>query len=71
LKHIPVVVMSTSNDPKDVDELSRLGACRYIVKSVDYGEFVESLHDVEQLWNSPELTVGTPGGSSPSPMMPY
>lgn len=71
LKHIPVVVMSTSNEPKDVDELSRLGACRYIVKSVDYGEFVESLHDVEQLWTSPELTVGTPGGSSPSPMMPY
>ena len=53
LKNIPVVVMSTSNEPKDVDKLSRLGACRYIVKSVDYGEFVESMQGVEQLWSSP------------------
>jgi len=71
LKHIPVVVMSTSNDPKDVDELSRLGACRYIVKSVDYGEFVESLHDVEQLWNSPELATAAPNCTSSGPNMPY
>lgn len=71
LNRIPVVVMSTSNEAKEVDELSRLGACRYIVKSVDYGEFVESLRAVEQLWSSTESPLGVQSCSSPGPMMPY
>lgn len=56
-KNIPVVVMSTSNEPTEVDEISRLGACRYIVKSVDYGQFVEELRAVERLWNPAELAA--------------
>jgi CheY-like chemotaxis protein len=70
-KNIPVVVMSTSNEPKEVDDISRLGACRYIVKSVDYGQFVEALRTVEQLWNSTELAAAAPNRTSSGPMMPY
>ena len=56
-KNIPVVVMSTSNEPEEMEEISRIGACRYIVKSVDYAQFVQELRAVEQLWNPTELAA--------------
>lgn len=71
LRDIPVVVMSTSNEAKYVHDLSRLGARRYIVKSVDYGEFVESLRAVEELWRSAELTAAAPNCTSSRLNMPY
>jgi len=51
-RNIPVVVMSISNEAEEVEEISRLGACRYIVKSVDYAQFVEALRAVEHLWKN-------------------
>ncbi|MBN2271346.1 MAG: response regulator [Sedimentisphaerales bacterium] len=66
-RNIPVVVMSTSNEPREVDEISRLGACRYIVKSVDYRQFVEEFRAIEQLWNSAEFAADTSSG----PVKPY
>ena len=51
-KNIPVVVMSTSNEPEEMEEISRLRACRYIVKSVDYAQFVEAIRAVEHLWKN-------------------
>ena len=71
LNNIPVVAMSTSNESKEVDEILRLGAYRYIVKPVDYAEFVEALRGVEQLWRSTELTAAAPSRTASAPTMPY
>ncbi len=71
LKDIPIVVLSTSNNEHDVSETFQLGAVKYLVKPVDYGEFVEVLRGVEQLWTSTELPVGAQNCSSPGPTMPY
>ncbi|MBN2137742.1 MAG: response regulator [Sedimentisphaerales bacterium] len=52
LRDIPVVVMSSSNEQQDMTDTSRLGVVKYLVKSVDYTDFVESLRSVEYLWNA-------------------
>ena len=69
-RNIPVVVMSTSNEPTEMEEIARLGACRYIVKCVDYRQFVEEFRAVEPLWNSTELAAAQNRTSS-GPTMPY
>jgi CheY-like chemotaxis protein len=56
LKHIPVVVLSTSANPKDVEFCYRSGANAYHVKPVRHTEYRSLLHDLLQYW----LTFVTP-----------
>jgi CheY-like chemotaxis protein len=46
LRTIPVVMITTTDDPKDVDQCHVLGCSNYITKPVDYDRFV---HSVQQL----------------------
>ena len=55
LKKIPVVVLTTSNQQRDVVESFRLGAAGYMVKSVDYGKFVETIKTINLYWTLSEL----------------
>jgi CheY-like chemotaxis protein len=55
LKTIPVIVLTTSKEKRDVLESFDLGAVGYMVKPVDYGKFVEILSTVMLYWNSSEL----------------
>lgn len=45
LKHIPVFIYSTSSDKRDINELTALGATRYIVKPSDLGDLIDILKD--------------------------
>lgn len=40
LKEMPVVVVTTTDDPRDIDRCSRLGCLGYIKKPIDYKKFV-------------------------------
>jgi two-component system response regulator len=40
LKHIPVIVLSTSNSPGDVAMAHELGATAYMVKPSDYQQYI-------------------------------
>jgi len=48
--NIPVVVLTTSEEDKDVEAAYRLGANSYIVKPVDFVKFVEVAAQVEMYW---------------------
>jgi DNA-binding NarL/FixJ family response regulator len=50
LKKIPVVILTTSNSDRDVFESFELGAAGYMVKSVDYEKFVETIGAINQYW---------------------
>lgn len=50
LNDIPVVVLSTSSEQRDMDETSKLGAAGYLVKHVDYEKFVETLGSIDRYW---------------------
>jgi CheY-like chemotaxis protein len=55
LKKIPVVVLTTSSQQEDVVESFELGAAGYMVKSVDYGKFVETIRTINLYWTLSEL----------------
>lgn len=49
-RYLPVVVMSSSREERDLRECYRLGANSYIQKSLDFGEFLESVRLVGHYW---------------------
>lgn len=50
-KTIPVVVLTTSSDNKDIEKAYHLGANSYIIKPVNFDKFVEVASQIELYWN--------------------
>jgi len=55
LKTIPVIVLTTSKERRDVLDSFELGASGYMVKPVGYSKFVEILSKIMIYWSSSEL----------------
>ena len=55
LKKIPIVVLTTSRDDRDIIESYKLSAAGYIVKPVDYKKFVEAIKMIDVYWTISEL----------------
>jgi CheY-like chemotaxis protein len=49
-KAVPVVVLTTSAESRDVKQAYELGANSYIVKPVDFEKFVEVAAQIEVYW---------------------
>lgn len=49
---IPVVMLTSSGEMRDIEESYRSGANSYIVKPIDFDELVESMRVVGQYWLS-------------------
>lgn len=47
---IPVVVLTSSKEEKDIIESYSLGVNSYIVKPVDFNKFVESIKEIGTYW---------------------
>jgi CheY-like chemotaxis protein len=47
---IPVIVLTTSREDKDVEEAYRLGCNSYIVKPVEFSKFMEVASQIELYW---------------------
>lgn len=50
LKHIPVIVLSTSNAPEDIEESYRLKADYYVTKPSSFHEFAGKAQDIYNFW---------------------
>ena len=46
LSKIPVTMITTTDDPREVEECYRLGCSNYIAKPVDYNKFVEVIRQL-------------------------
>ncbi len=55
LKTIPVIVLTTSKEQRDILGSFELGASGYMVKPVDYPKFVDILSRIMLYWSSSEL----------------
>lgn len=55
LKTIPVVVLTTSNTEQDITKSFELGAAGYMVKSVDYDKFIETIKTIDSYWTLSKL----------------
>ena len=47
---LPVVVLTTSNERRDIDSSYRLGANSFVRKPVDFSEFLEAARQLGQYW---------------------
>jgi CheY-like chemotaxis protein len=47
---IPVIVLTTSAEDKDIQEAYRLGCNSYIVKPVEFNKFMEVTSQIEVYW---------------------
>jgi DNA-binding response OmpR family regulator len=50
LKHVPVVMITSSREEQDLVRSYQLGVNAYVVKPVDFGKFVESIKQVGFFW---------------------
>jgi CheY-like chemotaxis protein len=50
LRRIPVVIMTTSDDQKHVDEAYDLHANCYVTKPIDVDEFIGAVRKIEDFW---------------------
>ena len=55
LRKIPVVVLTTSVEEQDKVESFNLGVAGYMVKPMDYGQFVEVVKTIHLYWTLSEL----------------
>lgn len=55
LKKIPVIILTTSNEEKDKIESFRLSVAGYMVKPIEYHQFVEMIKTIDVYWTTSEL----------------
>jgi len=55
LKKIPVVVLTTSRAGQDMSARFGVGAAGYMVKPMDYREFIDAVVTIAQYWRLSEL----------------
>lgn len=58
LKKIPIVVLTTSQEEQDKVESFKLGVAGYMIKCIDYKEFVEIIKTISVYWTLSELPDG-------------
>jgi CheY-like chemotaxis protein len=67
LKRIPVVMMTSSREEKDLVKSYALGANAYVVKPVDFQQFVDSIKQIGFFWaiinEPPPGCAVQPGGA--------
>jgi CheY-like chemotaxis protein len=49
-KKIPVIVFTTSNNPKDIETCYDYGANSYIVKPIDFAQLKRNIHTLIEYW---------------------
>ena len=55
LKNIPVIVLTTSDEQQDIMESFNLHAAGYMLKSVDYKQFADTVRAIDFYWSLSKL----------------
>jgi CheY-like chemotaxis protein len=50
LRSVPVVVLTSSRESRDLEECYRLGVNAYVVKPVRFNEFIEAVKHIGMFW---------------------
>jgi DNA-binding response OmpR family regulator len=58
LKRIPIIVLTTSREEQDKIESFKLGVAGYMLKSINYKEFVDIIKAISLYWTLSELPDG-------------
>jgi len=55
IQHIPTVILTTSDNQKDLEECYKLGVSGYILKPLKYDDYVKKIETVLSYWSVNEL----------------
>lgn len=55
LKHIPIIVLTTSNNVIDIKECYKLGIAGYLLKSLKYEEYQIKINKILKYWSVNEF----------------
>jgi CheY-like chemotaxis protein len=55
IKHIPTVILTTSDNQKDLEECYRLGVSGYVLKPLKYDDYIDKIKNVLSYWSMNEL----------------
>ena len=58
LKYIPTIVLTTSNNRRDILECYKIGIAGYIIKPLKFNDYVELIKKTLDYWSSNELIKG-------------
>ncbi len=58
LRYIPTIILTTSNNRKDVLECYKIGVAGYVIKPLKFGDYVELIKRVLDYWSCNELIKG-------------
>jgi CheY-like chemotaxis protein len=57
LKYIPIIIMSSSDNDKDVKECYKLGAAGYIIKPLHFEDYSNRIVSLLNYWTNNELAI--------------
>jgi len=57
LKSIPVIVLTTTDEPVTIEKCNALGCTDYITKPSDYEQFIEAINNIAQSLETIEIPV--------------
>jgi CheY-like chemotaxis protein len=63
LQTIPVVILTSSREDRDLVESYKLGVNAYVVKPVDFHEFVDAIREIGLFWGI--INAAPPVGATP------
>jgi CheY-like chemotaxis protein len=55
IKHIPIIVLTTSNNDKDIKECYKLGVSSYVLKSLKYEDYKIEINAIIKYWSLNEF----------------
>jgi len=55
LKYIPTIILTTSNNQKDLLECYKIGIARYVLKPLKYEDYVSKIETLLAYWSINEL----------------
>lgn len=55
LKYIPAIILTTSNNHRDVLECYKIGIAGYLIKPLKYEEYVDRIKKLIEYWSTNEL----------------
>ncbi|AXO80432.1 response regulator [Olleya aquimaris] len=57
LKYIPTIILTTSNNQKDLLECYKIGVAGYVIKPLKYEDYVSKIEKLLAYWSVNELIV--------------
>ncbi len=55
LRYIPAIILTTSNNHKDLLECYKIGIAGYVIKPLKYEDYLDKINKILEYWSSTEL----------------